>query len=75
MKLKLRKFLRHSIRQRNRQISLVNYSEQKDQYKDKLYEVKKDNLRLERRIETAELEVKEMEDELSSGIKLACMIY
>jgi hypothetical protein len=38
----------------------------------KLFEVKKDNLRLEKRIEKAEMDVKELEEALQGGIKIAC---
>lgn len=46
-------------------------SESKDTFKEKLFEVKKENLRLEKRIQTAEVDVQELEEALQSGLKVA----
>jgi len=44
----------------------------KEDYKEKIIEAKKENLRLERRIAQAEEDVKDMEEELRTGVKGAC---
>lgn len=50
---------------------LLSFSSQKEVYKQKLYEMKKDNLKIVRKTENVTEEIKELEEALKSGLEVA----
>jgi hypothetical protein len=55
-------------------ISQIYYSDQKESYKNKILEAKKENARLLNRIANSEEDVKELEEALQNGIQVLCKI-
>ena len=55
-------------------ISQIHISDQKESYKNKILEAKKENARLLNRIANSEEDVKELEEALLNGIQVLCKI-
>ena len=54
--------------------NFIFYRQQKEIYKQKLYEVKKENMKIIRKTENVTEEIKELEEALKSGLELASNI-
>ena len=55
--------------------SKIPISDQKESYKNKILEAKKENARLLNRIANSEEDVKELEEALQNGIQVLCKIF
>ncbi len=50
----------------------ITFSDMKEAYKNKILEAKKENARLQIRIDNTEEDVKELEEALQNGIQVLC---